>query len=1256
MNITIFYSWISNYNNSNKSFIRKCIKAAMKKIEKDSPVYLNGVSLRLLESLGDAPGHQQLAQTQEQEIRNSDIFIGDWTVTDPYNCFERFRANHLSYERERNINPNVLHEYECFTASNGYDGAILVMDATRGSAKEENKIIPIDLRGRRFPIEYLGNNAEQELTKDIYEALKCSIPAAIKHRKNRFSPLHTWYEQNEKASLNTVFYENERLQSLKELIKTSQKDLRIVGLSGIGKTRIVHEAFRNEADSFYRNNYLYVQYSSDESGCIKDAIDTHIQDKEDNCVLVVDNCPPAFARKIQRAKRDYQANNLIITLYNRQDEDQTDMVQDVDYIEIHLEDVSSVVDDILNDVYSQISEDKKKIIKEFSAGLPMMAVILAENVKNGRVDFTTIPNNELVEKLLDTNDGKEKEILMSCSMFTHIGYRNECYHESKFIICNSYITPGLTGDACAKMTLFQRAFEKYSTREIFEKQGRYFAIRPIPLALKLAEDWLSGCNEERMLNVISEIREEDNKNQSQLLTSAFANQMANLAGNPKAKKIVSIITGNNSPFANAEVLNTELGSRLFRSFVEVDPVAVSLLFWRVFGAMTTPDLLNIKEGRRNLIWTIQKLAFDKRTFFIGAKLLIKFSLAENEDWGNNATNEALTLFHVYLPGTEADLTQRFEIIKWVRNLEGADDLFLKILSSALTSHYYSYFSGAETQGANKLEHYQPSAQEIIDYWKQIVVILEEFTENNPKLIEKASEIVTSNFMGLIQVGVQDIAFSLAELIAEKRKWDWNEMRDTLKLMFWHDGTKDYSEELSKRLKAFLAKLTKDDLISRLRDVESYESDNLNDERNRKNELYKHLAIELSTSHSPARLLEEVLSNSTISPSSRFGAEIYNCIKKNKGTYKSISAAIIDVLSQKNDYANNILIGFFGHADAIDFEYAYSLLMEKMPEALFPLYAIRGKSLTQCSELFDLVQTGHANVYAFDKFCCFYGWSNASHDDIIDFYDRLSKISSDGADIAMMKMNNILYFDAKDGHFSFIQGKYKEMILSEVFPVRIDNDTYMRNIETIIDKYDNPDIALFISKQIISYFISVSSLASHGGYHLDSVLRLLFNKYFNVVWTDWAKALAEPENFLFAYKLKFELGNSIGGLTGGALFGSDHNEDLKKWCIDYPETAPIILAMYIPVYSGDSLSPLAKFLLDHFGDNKRVLSELSCNLGSFSCFGSAVPIYEQKKHALQELVPHKNPTVNTWLLDNIRYAENDIIRETDRDAEQNILYR
>lgn len=1258
MEIRIFYSWISQYDEANKRFVRKCINKAVSKLEKKKLPELNGISLRVIESLGDNPGHQVLPTTQEKEICNSDIFIGDWTVIDPYSLFEHIRSKWFGYYRRRNSNNNVLHEYECFIWNNGFEGAILVMDASRGSAKLDNSIIPIDYRSRRFPIEFSGTTDEKQLTDDLYQALKSSVPVVIKKRKNRFAPLRTWYEQEDKTTnRESLFYENDRIRSLKETVKHSNRDLRILGLSGIGKTRLIHEAFRGEEDSFYRNNFLYVLFSDDDSASIRNAIENILTDQNNESLICVDNCPPSFARQVQNIKRDFSASNRIISVYNRQDRDIDDPVLDEDTITIGLDDVSSVVDSILDGVYSQLSDDKKKIIKDFSAGLPMMAVILAENAKSGRLDFTRIPNNELVDKLLDVDENHDKEILKSCALFSHIGYRDEVESEAKFIICNKHITPLLDGDDDARMTLFLRTFNKYTAREIFEIQGRFFAIRPIPLALKLAEDWLAECNPERLLNVITDIQIEDARKNSQLLTSAFASQMSNLAGNEKAQNLVKALTGIESPFANAEVLNTELGSRLFRSLVEVDPVSVADLLWRVFGENSTESLLLIKDGRRNLVWTIQKLCFDKRTFRIGTRLLIKFALAENETWGNNATNEAITLFHVYLPGTEADLDARMEIINWVRTLDGAEDLLIKILSSALMSGNYTYMGGAEKQGSKRLDHYMPSGAEIVKYWENISSIIKDCIVAYPNKLDDLSDVVSSNFGGLIRAGVSTLAFDLAEFVAEKRNWEWEKMRESLRMISWRNGWKEYPEPLKIRIQQFKNKLTKDDFISRFRDASLYERGSWDDELKKKTELYKGLAHDFIEKEGASdEILRQVLLDSSLKPYNVFGAELYNCVFNDNGLYQRISTTIISTISETKNYADSTLIGFWCHASKQDFEVVFPTILDQIPDALFPLLAIRCSALDECSLLFDLVSTGRASINSFDLFCSYCDWSKHEKDSIIAFFDRLARLSSDGSTIALERMKSLLYFDKQDKKWSFLVEEYRKLIIEEITPARIDHEGYMECVEMILDHYDSPTVALFISKKLLSFFMTESSNHHLTGHYVDSVLSIIFDKYFDVVWPDWSKSLADPSKMIFAYLLKYKLGHSIGGIGDGALFGVNHSDALKQWCADYPDSAPIVLATYVPVYDGEQLSDLAIFLLDNYGNNKSVLSELGCNLGSFSCVGSAVPIYEKKKRALQALVPHKNPVVNQWLLDNIRYAEADIARELDRDAEDSMLYR
>ena len=131
------------------------------------------------------------------------------------------------------------------------------------------------------------------------------------------------------------------------------------------------------------------------------------------------------------------------------------------------------------------------------------------------------------------------------------------------------------------------------------------------------------------------------------LSEALCDQIAKLDFMPEAQEITAELCGTKGPFGNAEVLNTNQGSRLFRSLVEVNPQATSEALYRIYYANPVEELKKVVQGRRNLIWALEKLCFWENTFEKSAKVLAYFALAENEPMiANNATSQLIQLFRV----------------------------------------------------------------------------------------------------------------------------------------------------------------------------------------------------------------------------------------------------------------------------------------------------------------------------------------------------------------------------------------------------------------------------------------------------------------------------------------------------------------------------------------------------------------------------------------------------------------------------------
>ena len=117
-----------------------------------------------------------------------------------------------------------------------------------------------------------------------------------------------------------------------------------------------------------------------------------------------------------------------------------------------------------------------------------------------------------------------------------------------------------------------------------------------------------------------------------------------------------------------------------------------------------------------------------------------------------------------------------------------------------------------------------------------------------------------------------------------------------------------------------------------------------------------------------------------------------------------------------------------------------------------------------------------------------------------------------------------------------------------------------------------------------------------------------------------------------------------------------DEVIKQWCDAEPEIAPEFIAMatetYVKSEESYCISPRTQFLLDKFGDNKKVLSALTTNMGSFGWSGSVVPIYRKEVDALEPLLTHKINEVKEWAEIRINYLNKSIERENMLDEESN----
>lgn len=135
------------------------------------------------------------------------------------------------------------------------------------------------------------------------------------------------------------------------------------------------------------------------------------------------------------------------------------------------------------------------------------------------------------------------------------------------------------------------------------------------------------------------------------------------------------------------------------------------------------------------------------------------------------------------------------------------------------------------------------------------------------------------------------------------------------------------------------------------------------------------------------------------------------------------------------------------------------------------------------------------------------------------------------------------------------------------------------------------------------------------------------------------------------------GNSYSAGQGILFRNPDHYATILAWCRQHPEIAPERIAHMMPlsISNNDEIKwhPFSKAIIDEFGNNEKLISQLSSNMGTFGTVGSSIPYFLTQKKLLEELIKHPIERVREWAIGMLDYTEKTIKLERLGDEEHSI---
>lgn len=1007
-----------------------------------------------------------------------------------------------------------------------------------------------------------------------------------------------------------------------QLVDPSQKRLRFMALSGMGKTRIIAETFSGKEDVFYSRSY----------DCIK-AIPIFIRLNK-SITLIIDDCDKDTAIRIQKLINESGKDIRLITVYNVLTPDEKRVSAPL--LELKYEDTEDVVDTIINNEESLKDKPEiKKTIKERSGGIPFMALLMTEGYKKNKSLQFENPD-QILTSLLEGCKSMElyTKSMMALSLFDPLGYKGS-YNDELDWICSVPVVHHLLLDKDSVKCTLNDTIKNFLKRQLIEEVGPCIRIRPRPLAEWLTEKWLEEFGED-MPNIFNALNTLEDSLKRRL-TEAMSRRFQEMTDSVFARQLYAKLNNiGNGSFHNERVAFTEVGSRLLLSMSAVNPHDVSSNIFSLLNRNTTEWIEeNIKnETRRNLIYTLERTVSFPDAFKNSALALAKLANAENEDFGNNSNGNFNQLFHVFLSGTAASLEERFSVILCLReNLKENGTLVLSAIDSALHSNGFTKIS----THSNLPNDYEPTFEEVRKYWKQSIELLKEIVQEGISFLDKVSEIISKHAFDLISYD-SDLFFETVDFISNLNNCAWPTMRESLSHIFYWKNMTD--EKIKTTLKYWMDKLEPKSFFGKLK-VHIQDIYNGRNDYNGFEEEANHFMQEMEP------FAQEFINNK-IYETQEF---IDICVDSSDNWFwlvRAISSLIIT-----KEIADQLIHGLSNAVQKLPVNAESRLiisLLAQVPDGL-PLIELRDEwykskrfglasSLSgiienKCESQYFHIKSGYT-THNYNNFCVnnYLGNSiiHGTFDDIVDFAVQMLNDNIDKIEVVYPYLINRLRLHLRDIEDNTLT-KLENLLLQYEFSDATTalNRDVVALMGDLLQQHNRPNFAVSVHLLIVKT-TSTTYLINKP---FDHIYFSLLPKYEEVLLPIILNDLkAEDERLLFYHAMRMNLGSGFG--TGaGPLFQC--NEDrIKEICLSSSSSLAVKLAHMCPVYNYSeegavsSLSDFFLWLCDHFGDDEDVLNTFSSNMGTFSYCGNEISaMYASRIPLFEPLLSHPKGTVRSW---------------------------
>lgn len=561
----------------------------------------------------------------------------------------------------------------------------------------------------------------------------------------------------------------EAINKLREDLSRKQSSVRIVGLSGVGKTRLVQALFDGRIATnnapLEQGNVLYTDLSDSPSPQPSAMLDALILENSD-CVVVIDNCGQDAHKKLTEIVKKPNSKIKLVTV----EYDIRDNVPEGTSC-YHLMGASKeVISQLLRRHFKKLSElDIDKIV-DFSDGNSRVALALA-STSESKDQLAHLRDEDLFQRLFLQKHSEDTQLQRSAEVASLL-YSfdiDDATEESELATLAAF--------AEVSIATFYRNVSELQKRGLIQARGKWRAVLPHAIANRLALNAVQSAHQSLLVKLFI-------INASERVAKSFSRRLGYLHESINAQQIVTSWLSLDGYLGDI----SKLDDSQWDIFENIAPVNQKAALDAICRSIDKPEFTstnNKKRARASRL--LRLLAYESSLFMSASEGLLKFALKEPKDYKADSACEMLeSLFYLYFSGTLASPEQRAAFIAKLIDSQVKENLIvvLKLLGAGLKNDYFSSNYQFDFGALKRDYGWSPKTLKDFNHWYGLFIqIAVDLGKTKTEFSSNARTLLGAALRGLWgNQHLEDLFIEGANELIKNGEWidGWIGVRNTLK--------------------------------------------------------------------------------------------------------------------------------------------------------------------------------------------------------------------------------------------------------------------------------------------------------------------------------------------------------------------------------------------------------------------------------------------------------------------------------------------